>query len=291
MENEDCEEIVTPFKDIKDGQYSYTVARVLRNDQCAELHYDNGKSYIEYMTRVSPESWEGTFEDIEWFNLNLSEEYVLGRLNVLYEQELGVASITEKQADELNLLDKILYDHKVYDIELYINSNNELVAYDDANYWHDKDFYDFIFNELVVLNKDGSIDLISPDNLKKLEKFREERTKFSNKMILECYKNLPYFYQNDIENFYILKGIYSTFPDICDNDCLIIYNFCLKNQGENINVFELSKYITNEFTSGNITEKELKMLENKDINELPFYDNLNHFYPVSDINELEENEK
>lgn len=292
FENDSYEEIMTPFKEIKEAdEGSYTVARVIDNGNCVELHYNNHKATIEYTVRISQDEWQGRVEDIDWFNLDLSEDYVLTRLMYLFDEEFSDRSLTESQAEELNLIDKILYNHKVYDIELSINDNNDIVAFDDENFWIGEDFYDFLFNELFVENKDGSIDLIAQDDLKKLKDFRVKQSKIDSKNIIKTYKNLPNFYKKDIEKLLICHGIYETFPEIADEDSEIIYEFCLKNINENTNVFKLSNYITDEFTKGNISLEELKNLGNKDLSELSFYENLNHFIPIKNEKENDEIEK
>ena len=145
--NKVYKELITPFGDIKeDDNYSYTVARILNDDYCIELHYKNHKATLEYGTRVALDKWENTVENIEWFKPTLTEEYVLERLNTLYDQEFFAIDLTAKQSEELNLLESILHHHKVYDIELYINSNGDLIAYDEENYWYGKDFYEFLFD-------------------------------------------------------------------------------------------------------------------------------------------------
>ena len=74
----------------------------------------------------------------------------------------------------MNLIDDILYKHKVYDIELSINNNGNLVAFDDKNYWVDKDFYDFIFDELFVYNREGEIESIDKSCYQKLLGYKEK---------------------------------------------------------------------------------------------------------------------
>ena len=73
----------------------------------------------------------------------------------------------------MNLLEKILYTHKVYDIEVTIDHNNSLIAFDDENYWKNKEFYDFLFDELFVYNNEGNVDLIIDDDFEKLKKYKE----------------------------------------------------------------------------------------------------------------------
>jgi len=173
---ESYEEILTPLKEIMKG-VSYTIARVVHNGYCVELHYcsDTGAT-IEYGEKTSHDTWEDDIEDAMWFNLELSEDYILNRLNCLYDEEFSNVKLSDERANELNLIDHILGKHKVDDIELYINDNGDLLAFDNSNYWKNKEFYDFMFNELFVYNHDGKVELISEEDYKKLEKFRDNYT-------------------------------------------------------------------------------------------------------------------
>lgn len=173
-EIESYEETITSTKDIKDG-ISYTVARVLEGNYCVELHYcsDTGAT-VEYGTKVSSDTWENEIEEVDWFNTNLNDDYILIRLNYLYDEQFLNINLSPEQAEELNLIDDILYKHKVYDIELSINNNGNLVAFDDKNYWVDKDFYDFIFDELFVYNREGEIESIDKSCYQKLLGYREK---------------------------------------------------------------------------------------------------------------------
>jgi len=109
--------------------------------------------------------------------------------------------------------------------------------------------------------------------------------------VFNAYQTMPEFHKNNLENYLICHGIYTTFPDICEEDAKIIYDFCVKNKDENTNVYRFSSYLTNEFTNGSISEEELKKLDGKDVNELPFYDNLNYFTPISNDKNIDEYEK
>ncbi len=166
------EEIVTPLNEI-DNQHSYTVARVVEKGYSVELHYNDDKSYVEYMTEIAIGHWDGWYEDVEWFNPNLSEEYILAKLRVLYKEEFGEVVPVNERTEELKLLNKILNKHKVYDIELNIDCFNNLVAMDNENVWQNKEFYDFLFDELFVYNKDEKVELIADDDLEKLESYRK----------------------------------------------------------------------------------------------------------------------
>lgn len=182
---ESYEEILTHPKDIIKG-VSYTIARVVHNGYCVELHYcsDTGAT-IEYGTKTSHDMWENEIEDVEWFNKDLSDNYILNRLNCLYDEEFSDKKITDEKAKELNLIDHILSKHKVDDIVLYSNENSDLVAFDDSNYWKNKEFYDFMFNELFVYNHDGEVELIDDSEYKKLEEYRKQYDEKTNEIEME----------------------------------------------------------------------------------------------------------
>lgn len=169
------EENITSIKDIKNGE-SYTVARVMDNGYCAELHYcsDTGAT-IEYTEKTTSETWDGTVEEIDWFNTKLTDDYVLKRLICLFEEKYLNKEIPEGKEKELNLIDHILNRHKVYDITLdLIYDDNILVAYDDQNIWTGKEFYDFMFNELFVYNNEDKVDLINDEDFNQLKKYKEQ---------------------------------------------------------------------------------------------------------------------
>lgn len=179
---ESYEEMVISPKEIMEG-VSYTVARVVHNGYCAELHYcsDTGAS-VEYGTKTSHDMWENEVEDASWFNKDLSDDYILNRLNCLYDEEFSDKRITNEKAEEMNLIDHILAKHKVDDIVLYSNDNGDLIAFDDVNYWKGKDFYDFMFKELFVYNREGKVELIDDSDYKRLEGYRKKYEEKTNEI-------------------------------------------------------------------------------------------------------------
>ena len=169
------EEVFVSPKDIKEGE-SYTEARVLEVKYCLDLHYCSTykpTSTIEYGIKDDSGNWHIEVEEIDWFNKKLTNDYILVRLTNLYNDKFLNIKLTEDQNNELNLLEKILYTHKVYDIEVTIDHNNSLIAFDDENYWKNKEFYDFLFDELFVYNNEGNVDLIIDDDFEKLKKYKE----------------------------------------------------------------------------------------------------------------------
>ena len=177
---EDYEETLTSTKDIKDG-VSYTVARVVENGYCVELHYNsNDGATIEYGTKLAHDYWENDIDEIDWFNTNLSDDYILRRLDCLYEDYFFDKELTNEKSEELNLIYIILHNHKVDDITLHIDRFNNIVAYDDCNFWYGKEFYDFMFNELFVYNNDNQVDLIESKDLKKLSEYKKQYEDLDN---------------------------------------------------------------------------------------------------------------
>ena len=66
-------ETITKISNL-DNEKNYTIARIMDNNKCAELHYNNGKACIEYGIRDEEDNtWHNEIdEDIDWFNLDLT---------------------------------------------------------------------------------------------------------------------------------------------------------------------------------------------------------------------------
>lgn len=80
-EMDSVEEIITNISSI-DNNGSYTIARVMENDKCVELHYNNGKVTLEYGVKLSKDYWESEINDnVNWFNFELTDEKILDYLN------------------------------------------------------------------------------------------------------------------------------------------------------------------------------------------------------------------
>ena len=76
-------ETITPIKEL-DDDHAFTVARVMNYDYCVELHYSKGKANVEVMTRTSSDSWHGVVEEIDWFSKDLTDAYVLNKLDDIF---------------------------------------------------------------------------------------------------------------------------------------------------------------------------------------------------------------
>lgn len=77
-----------------DEEHHYTVARIIDNDKCVELHYNNGNAIVEYGTKVSEDEWENEIEDANWFDKSMSEDEMYDHLEKLLqkfnEEEYGL---------------------------------------------------------------------------------------------------------------------------------------------------------------------------------------------------------
>ena len=92
-------------------------------------------------------------------------------------KEKDIIKFYDKNDGEIGLLYHILNKHKVNDIELELNEDGNLVAYDGDNAWDGIGFYDFLFDSLFVYNEGGKVDLLEDDELDKLKEYREHYRK------------------------------------------------------------------------------------------------------------------
>lgn len=77
-----------------------------------------------------------------------------------------------EQLKEVNLLYKVLQSHKIYDIQIYYTKAGNLIAKDDSNKWKNKEFYDFLFDEVLMFNNDNTLDLVNSEDLEELKKYK-----------------------------------------------------------------------------------------------------------------------
>lgn len=75
--------------------------------------------------------------------------------------------------NELDLIDHILYKHKIYDINLEYDENKNIIAKDDDKVWKGKEFYDFLYDEVFVYNSHGMVDLLTKEELRHLDDYRK----------------------------------------------------------------------------------------------------------------------
>ena len=179
-------ESITSINEL-DEEHSFTVARVMDNEHCTELHYYKGKATVEIGTKIKEDYWESIVEDAEWFNKDLSDSEVLDKLEIIFNDNFG--NIKEQENyygeynDEIDLIDHILERHKIYDIIMDYDEDGIIIANDeDNNVWKGKEFYDFLFDELFVYNENGTVDLI--DN-KDFERLKEYRNKYLDNKVVD----------------------------------------------------------------------------------------------------------
>lgn len=80
------EETITSVFNL-DNERNFTVARVMEDKKCVELHYNEGKASLEYGIKVAKDRWENEIdEDVEWFNLDLTDDEILEHLNREYDE-------------------------------------------------------------------------------------------------------------------------------------------------------------------------------------------------------------
>lgn len=105
--------------------------------------------------------------------------------------------------------------------------------------------------------------------------------------ILYAYKTMPEYHKNNLKSYLIYQGIFDCYPDIDERDAQFIYKVTLKVENENINPYSISHYLTDHYTRGNLTKKDLKNATSGEISEAVFYDSLDYF----SVLEVDENEK
>ena len=76
--------------------------------------------------------------------------------------------------DEVDLVNHILRVHRIYDMEVDFDDNENIVAKDEDNTWKGKELYDFLYNELFVFNDNGTVDLIDNTDLERLNEYRKK---------------------------------------------------------------------------------------------------------------------
>ena len=109
-------ETITKISNL-DNEKNYTIARIMDNNKCVELHYNNGKACIEYGIRDEEDNtWHNEIdEDIDWFNLDLTDEEVLKKLNEKFdehfpkEEKFEVRFYSEDEIKELIKANAELY--------------------------------------------------------------------------------------------------------------------------------------------------------------------------------------
>lgn len=80
--------LLTDLNELNDTD-SFTIARVINGINCVELHYVEGIATIEYGTRIKEDKWESIIEEIDWYDVNMTEDEISDKLWELFEYQYG----------------------------------------------------------------------------------------------------------------------------------------------------------------------------------------------------------
>ena len=76
-------------KEFSKQEFYDTVARILNNCHCVELHYNEGEPTIEYGIKINYDYWESIVEDAYWFSKKITENELLNKLEELFKDYYG----------------------------------------------------------------------------------------------------------------------------------------------------------------------------------------------------------
>lgn len=107
--------------------------------------------------------------------------------------------------------------------------------------------------------------------------------------ILSSYKKLTDYDKNNLDNYLIFKGIFTVSPSLSEEEALFLFDMCKKVENENINLFSVAHYITDNYISGNITKNNLIEANSSSICSSVYFDKLEYFYSENDKYSLEQN--
>ena len=144
-------------------------------------HYFEVENIIENIKATTPKEQEeikNMIIKIDFYNGDVVDyfKHLAQVLAQNYEQQME----KENSNEEIDLLDRVLRKHKIYDIEIKIDDKDTLIAKDSYNnQWVGKQFYDFLFNEVFNYNDNGKVDLIDDEDFEKLKEYRK---KYSNEI-------------------------------------------------------------------------------------------------------------
>lgn len=91
-------EIITDLKDL-DDENSYTVARVMNYCHCVELHYFKGETTLEYANKTDAGCWDIEIKEINWFNKNMSEDFLIEKLESMFKEYFGEEEFVKRGDD------------------------------------------------------------------------------------------------------------------------------------------------------------------------------------------------
>ena len=79
-------ETITKMSEL-DNKHCFTVARIIENNKCVELHYDEGEASIEYGIKDENNTWNDKIDtNLEWFRLDLTDEEILEILDKKFNE-------------------------------------------------------------------------------------------------------------------------------------------------------------------------------------------------------------
>ena len=145
-------------------------------------HYFEVGNVIENIKATTPEEQEeikNMIVKIDFYNGDVVDyfKHLAQALAQNFEQQTS----RNYNNEEIELLDRVLRNHKIYDIEIKIDDKGTLIAKDSYNnQWEDKQFYDFLFNEVFNYNDNGTVELIDDEDFEKLTEYRK---KYSNEVV------------------------------------------------------------------------------------------------------------
>lgn len=87
--------------------------------------------------------------------------------------------------NEIEIVQRALWKHKIDDIELKLDKKGNIIAKDADNVWKGKAFYDFLFNEVFVYEDAEEAKLIGQEKFKKLVEYRK---KYENDIVSKSSK-------------------------------------------------------------------------------------------------------
>ena len=108
--------------------------------------------------------------------------------------------------------------------------------------------------------------------------------------ILNHYRNLSDYDKDNLENYMIYDGIFKVFSAISEENVDFIFGICKKVENENINLYSVAHYITENYISGNITKKDLENAMSGDICSAVYFDKLDYLCSEKDKHLLNEDQ-
>ena len=77
--------IIVNIKELDDKRF-FTVARAINEINCVELHFNQNKAIVEYGTKISDTKWDNEIEDADWFSKNMTDEELIDKLLLLFNE-------------------------------------------------------------------------------------------------------------------------------------------------------------------------------------------------------------